>query len=799
MRIATRRVATFVSFISALSLLPFVSRAGWDAGGTGISTAALNQNSSRIISDGSGGAIMVWSDGRSITPAIYAQRVDGYGVAQWAAGGVPVTPLSNDGSPQLMSDGEGGAIIIWQRNNTDIYAQRISGLGIPQWTAGGVAICTAANTQAFATLTTDGSGGAIIAWQDLRNGVDSDIYAQRINSAGTTQWTANGVAVATAAQTQQQPQITTDLAGGVIIAWSDFRSGTSTDVYAQRLNGSGAAQWTANGVALCTATGNQDDVAIASDGANGAYVAWEDFRGATWDIYMQRVSGSGSAQWTANGFALCVAAGVQSEPALLPDPLGAVLAVWFDPRSGTSTDLYVQKMNSAGTAQWTANGVSLGGTASTIQDIPLVTDGQGGAIVVWEDVRNSTSDVYARRINASGVPQWSAGGAVVSTAIGQQHPTGIASDALGGAFVVWDDTRSGLSDVYAQRIERNGYWGYPAPNIARVRDVPGDQGGQVNVSWDASRLDMFPDELIDTYTVWRSLSPSAAASTLAAGAETWSSTSRVPAANARDVIRIERAAATTYYWQLIHTVTAFGIPGYSDIVPTPFDSTQASNQAIAFQVIAHAATGQWVSSPATGRSIDNIAPAPPVLLSAQRLGADVHLAWKKNHEPDLDGYRVYRKTSSGVTPIPSDFLSDSEDTVLVDASAPFSSLYYIVTAVDAHDNQSAKSNEASVSPVTGVNDTPRSYTLSVSVYPNPFNPRTTVRYTLPSRGRVSVRVYDATGAFVATLYDGERNAGAYSADWDGRAATGAFASSGVYFARVDHNGSSRTKKMVLLK
>ena len=90
--------------------------------------------------------------------------------------------------------------------------------------------------------------------------------------------------------------------------------------------------------------------------------------------------------------------------------------------------------------------------------------------------------------------------------------------------------------------------------------------------------------------------------------------------------------------------------------------------------------------------------------------------------------------------------------------------------------------------------------LSVSNFPNPFNPRTTVGYTVPSRGAVTVAIYDAHGARVATLVDNEdRDAGAYRVEWDGRAENGAAAASGVYFARIQHASGARSKKMVLLK
>jgi len=118
--------------------------------------------------------------------------------------------------------------------------------------------------------------------------------------------------------------------------------------------------------------------------------------------------------------------------------------------------------------------------------------------------------------------------------------------------------------------------------------------------------------------------------------------------------------------------------------------------------------------------------------------------------------------------------------------------FYWVTATDFAGNEG---KPARVNTLSGAGGTPTSYVLSVSNYPNPFNPRTTVSYTLPSRGRVTVAVFDARGSHVATLFDGDRPAGAYTLEWN----PGATVSSGIYFARIDHNGATRSKKMVLLK
>jgi len=90
-------------------------------------------------------------------------------------------------------------------------------------------------------------------------------------------------------------------------------------------------------------------------------------------------------------------------------------------------------------------------------------------------------------------------------------------------------------------------------------------------------------------------------------------------------------------------------------------------------------------------------------------------------------------------------------------------------------------------------------TLSVSAYPNPFNPATTIRYTLPASGPVHVDVFNASGAHVRTVVDAQSPAGAFTAGWDGRNDAGGRVASGIYFVRVEHGGATRAYKLVMLK
>ena len=84
-------------------------------------------------------------------------------------------------------------------------------------------------------------------------------------------------------------------------------------------------------------------------------------------------------------------------------------------------------------------------------------------------------------------------------------------------------------------------------------------------------------------------------------------------------------------------------------------------------------------------------------------------------------------------------------------------------------------------------------------YPNPFNPQTTISFSLRDRGRVRLAIYDVSGALVRELVNGERSRGTYTEAWDGRDQHGSAVASGVYFYRLLTAERTLSRKMVLLK
>jgi hypothetical protein len=93
---------------------------------------------------------------------------------------------------------------------------------------------------------------------------------------------------------------------------------------------------------------------------------------------------------------------------------------------------------------------------------------------------------------------------------------------------------------------------------------------------------------------------------------------------------------------------------------------------------------------------------------------------------------------------------------------------------------------------------PKTVALSAS-HPNPSPGRSAVSLALSRKGTVSLDVVDVQGRVVCTLLDGEREAGRYTASWDGRGASGADSPSGVYFYRLAAEGQRLTRKVVLIR
>jgi len=346
----------------------------------------------------------------------------------------------------------GMAIILIFTLNTSVLVVPTSA----SWVVNGISICTARGDQWYPEICSDGAGGAIITWRDSRNG-DWDIYAQRVDSTGSVLWASNGIPICNAVNHQIDPMICIDGNGGAFFVWGDKRNDVNWQIYAQRVDANGNIQWTENGIVICNKSCVVNHQILYSGNGN-AIITWVDHRAGD-SLYSQKIDFNGNIQWEPNGVLICNATSYQRNPQICSDGQEGAIIIWDDERRTGyyEEDIYAQRISSNGVVQWEFNGECISNSRSEVTSCRLVSDKDGGAIISWLDDRSGNYNVYAQRVNYDGILLWNQSGVIICDENNMPGFTSIVEDGSGGAIITWEDDRTGSNwDIYAQRIGLDG-------------------------------------------------------------------------------------------------------------------------------------------------------------------------------------------------------------------------------------------------------------------------------------------------------------------------------------------------------
>jgi hypothetical protein len=483
--------------------------AQWQPDGKPVCVAAGEQFMVAMASDGAGGVLLTWIDER-LEPAnddVYVQRLtaDGRVASGWAANGVAVCTLPKEQIVgDIVGDGTGGALVVWDDGRRfkdhDVYAGRILDTGVvdPRWPENGVRLQPPIlAVKSGPLMVADGAGGAFVAWNDYSTRpTGGDIFAQHLRADGTTDpaWPDSGMVICRAPGNQMARVAIPDGSGGFFVVWEDLRQPAMfRGIYAQQVLPSGvhADGWPENGLGVSTGEALRDHPAAVSDGAGGLIVAWRDYRDyLSGDIYALRINGEDGVAdgWHPNGTLVAGGPEAQWDPSLAADGDGGVIiAYWaFSESDPGNTDIYATRLTSRGsvTVGWPAAGRLLCGAPGRQDGPRAVPDGSGGAIVAWADARGGSPSVYGVRILGTGLLAngWTGGGkALIQSGDMTGGPTMLAD--AGGAFLAWTDNRSGDSDIYVQRVNGDGTVapGYGPPSISQLTAYPNPARREVTI------------------------------------------------------------------------------------------------------------------------------------------------------------------------------------------------------------------------------------------------------------------------------------------------------------------------------
>jgi hypothetical protein len=302
----------------------------------------------QAIPDGSGGAIIACR--APYYENISVLKIDPEGNLPWGEDGVSLN-LGRYYEFDIASDNSGGVIVVGNGVG-NISAQRVDSEGNILWQTGGVQACVGPAEEA--QVVSDGAGGAIVAYmrdipcEDGRIGYcDSDIYAQRIDAEGNVLWGPDGVPICAGPSVPNSPRIVTDDAGGAIIFYTFI--GDYAAFRAGRIDADGHVLWE-----------QEADLwggIIVSDGSGGVISVWYGEEGT--NARAQRVDATGRELWGPDGLTLR-----DLHPSLAaPDGCGGVLISWsaaeFKGRELSEVSYYVQRVDADGNLPWGDEGILL--------------------------------------------------------------------------------------------------------------------------------------------------------------------------------------------------------------------------------------------------------------------------------------------------------------------------------------------------------------------------------------------------------------------------------------------------------
>jgi hypothetical protein len=415
------------------------------------------------ISDDSGGTIIAWQNNKGIyvqhidsSGKVLWQKG---GLSVTNTGMIINSLVLMQTGFTMVSDGLGGAIVAWagesttstKTNNREnfapltIYMQRISSTGKLMWQ--NTVISTGNNWQ----IVSNGDGGAIIAWDNFKPYYealhDDSLCLQKIAPDGALLWgsagltlvasspfhtsTAGSVGIADRAfPTYTGTQdIVTDGDGGVIVIWEEEGGQDADQVFAQRVNSKGNSVWSKN---TLVGTGTYQYNSLRTDGSDGAFLALQSpDQGVT---YQERVGQNGGLLGLTQYYTYSVSDGSGgniSVSLVLVHPVMSSPLIY--------DILNIQRSDSEGSPVWPEKQVFSSQLGYEIINLQCTTDDNGGIFLTWQIEKGDVAHgiIYVQRVDTAGnILFGDAGTHVFGTADTYQGYDSILSDNSGGIFVV---------------------------------------------------------------------------------------------------------------------------------------------------------------------------------------------------------------------------------------------------------------------------------------------------------------------------------------------------------------------------
>ncbi len=394
----------------------------WAGIGVQLSNTSNDINHYIAVTDGSGGIVVIYAedDDNSNLSKIYAQRIDNLGAKVWGASGIQLKGVSGEYKlGDVISDGLGNYVFSYDEEGTGKnFVQKISSGGAVLWGSGTQLVDPlVTGTHSSAILFQDGLGFKCVWYEgyEINNQGGERYYWQKINADGTKNGSNVLIENLAPGSTEYFVQgIASDGSGGVYLLTIGYNV-SDAKLYLQRILNDGTKSFTATtwGIEVDASIGyNVVDengsnfgfgASLIADGAGGVIVGWNDTRSAKFGLYAQRFSGSGAKLW--NSLDVTVAPEFVTEEFvdgnIKVDQDGNFLFLVHKTKPNLKDQLYVQKLSSAGTIMYNADGVLAAAKNSYKGSAGMAVSGDK-VVLVWEGTDVLSRKIYAQSVFSNG-------------------------------------------------------------------------------------------------------------------------------------------------------------------------------------------------------------------------------------------------------------------------------------------------------------------------------------------------------------------------------------------------------------
>jgi len=788
---------------------------------------SANQYQPSITSDSQGNFIITWYDYRNGNYDIYAQR---YNVSGYTIGSNfqvnDDTGTERQYQPSISSDSQGNFIITWydyRNGDADIYAQRYDASGTVIGANFKVNDDPGTEYQYLPSIASDRQGNFIIAWYDYRNGDGgADIYAQRYNSSGYTVGVNSLINDDTTSFNHINPAVSFDYQGNYIISWEDYRNGDA-DVYAQRYENSGDKL----GNNFLLSNTNQKlqilpDVKLRN---GNIYNTWQDSKagGTGYDIWANILD------WNYLGL---------STPAQV-SPSDNTIGVALSP-----------------TLEWHESSRAISYTVQVSQNEnfdPLIVDQSGLTETSFQLSALENYTMYYWRVLATNdygesdwSPVWSFTTKVSQGLASEVTVTGSAQNAyrLISIPVIADDKtpEAVFSDFGAYNDEKWRLFELRADQkyyeFNDISEINLGTGYFLITNMSGKEINSGPGVTVRTDQLYSI--PLNAGWTFIGNPFDFS----VPISN----LSLENGAALdirTYEgnWEQqttdIQPFAGYAVSSNSTtnllIDPGIINTTQLSKSELSIMRTKDSILEIWIKAKCqeafdtdnmlgvneqASNGLDDLdRPEPPVIGEYVSVYFP-HENWKsiftkfsKDFRPENeDGYiwefavKTNIRDKVQLTFDTINNISDEHNIWLIDEVSKKAQNLYETNQYEIAGSDSPKFIKLIVGDQNFINTKfseldllPQTFILDQN-YPNPFNPLTTIRFGIPSKQEVTLKIFNILGQEIITLLDkANKKAGYHTVVWDGKNRFFEKAASGVYLYSLETESFKAINKMVLIK